>query len=794
MTTKIGDRLARVEDDKLLRGRGRFVDDIRFPDMLHAAFVRSPLAHARLRGLDVGAARALPGVHAVFTYADIRAVTVTDRIPASLPSGMIRFHVDPPFLAHGEVCYFGEPLAVVIADSRRVAEDAARLVEPDLEPLPAVVDPRRGVAADSPKARLECPDNLVAQAAIKYGDVDAAFARAPVRIAECFSLEKGGGHSIEARGVVAHHDALEDRLTVWDSTQMPHRIRALLVAALGLAESQVRVVAPDVGGGFGPKAIVHPEELVIPVAAMLLGRPVKWVEDRYESFAATVHERMQIWDVEAAASAEGRLLAIRGKLYHDHGASTPYGVALPYNAATNLVGPYALPAFQLDIALCLTNMVSASSTRGAGRPQGTFVMERLLDRIAAKLGLARDEVRRRNLIQPGQMPYTTPIVQRDGQAMTYDSGDYPEAQRRALEAAGWADFPARQAAARQEGRWIGIGLANYVEATGRGPFESASVRIGVSGKVVVTTGATAQGQGVKTMLTQLVASALSVAPASIEVIDGDTSASPLGLGAFASRQAVTAGSAAFLAAREVVDKAKQAAAAMMEVAVDDLDLRDGEVVVKGVSQMKRSLKEIAQALAGNPGFAMPGNLPPGLAAAVDFQPAALTYNNGSHVVEAEVDIETGAVKLNRYVILHDCGRMINPTMVEGQVLGAVVHGIGATLFEWMRYDENGQPLTGTYADYLLPTADVLPRFEILHMETPTPLNPLGVKGAGESGTIGAPAAIVAAIEDALAPLGVTIRELPVTPARLQRLIQAARARSDVDPVRPGAQADAKAAS
>ncbi len=794
MTVKVGDRLPRIEDERLLRGRGRFVDDIRFPDMLHAAFVRSPLAHARLRGLDVTQARALPGVHAVRAYEDVRAVAVCDRIPAALPSGIIRFHVDPTYLAHGEVCDVGEPLAVVIADSRRIAEDAARLVEPDLDPLPAVVDPRRGVAADAPKARLECPDNLVAQAAIDYGDVDAAFARAPVRVAECFSLEKGGGHSIEARGVVARHDELEDRLTVWDSTQMPHRIRALLVAAFGLDETQVRVVAPDVGGGFGPKAIVHPEELVIAAAAMLLRRPVKWIEDRYESFAATVHERMQIWDVEVAASAEGRLLAIRGRLYHDHGACTPYGVALPYNAATNLVGPYVLPAFHLDIALCLTNMVAASATRGAGRPQGTFVMERLLDRIATQLGLPRDEVRRRNFIQPAQMPFTTPIVQRDGQAMTYDSGDYPEAQRRALEASGWADFPARQATARREGRWIGIGLANYVEATGRGPFESASVRIGVSGKVVVTTGATAQGQGVKTMLTQLVASALSIEPALIEVIDGDTSASPLGMGAFASRQAVTAGNATFLAARQVADKAKQAAAAMLEVAADDLDLCDGHVVVKGVPDLKRSLKDIACALAGNPGFAMPGNLPPGLAAAVDFQPAALTYNNGSHVVEVEVDIDTGAVKLNRYVVLHDCGRMINPTMVEGQVLGAVVHGIGATLFEWMRYDQNGQPLTGTYADYLLPTADVLPRIEILHMETPTPLNPLGVKGAGESGTIGAPAAIVAAIENALAPFCVTIRELPVTPARLLRLIQAARTRSDAVAVHEKAHVIAKAPS
>jgi carbon-monoxide dehydrogenase large subunit len=357
--------------------------------------------------------------------------------------------------------------------------------------------------------------------------------------------------------------------------------------------------------------------------------------------------------------------------------------------------------------------------------------------------------------------------------MTYDSGDYPECQRRALAAAGWADFPARREAARKQGRRLGIGLGNYVEGTGRGPFESAAVRIGPSGKIFVTTGAAAQGQGTRTMLAQLAAGVLGVRPQQIHVTDGDTAASPLGLGAYASRQAVTAGNAVHLAALMVADKARQAASTMLEVAADDLELVDGEVRLKGVPQMKRTLAEVAHALSGVPGFALPGNMAPGLAAAADFQPPALTYTNGAHVVEAEVDGETGGVRLTRYVIVHDCGRMINPMMVEGQVHGAVVHGIGATLLEWMLYDPGGQPLTVTFADYLLPTVDVVPPIEIHHMESPTPLNPLGVKGAAESGTIGAPAAIVSAIEDALRPLKVRIRELPVTPARLQALIQAA---------------------
>jgi carbon-monoxide dehydrogenase large subunit len=572
---------------------------------------------------------------------------------------------------------------------------------------------------------------------------------------------------------MARFDAAEDVLTVWDGTQMPHRAKAVLVEVLGLAERQVRVIAPDVGGGFGPKAVFHPEELAVPAAALLVGAPVKWIEDRAESFIASVGERNQVWEAEAAFDADGRLLGIRGRVCHDHGAYTPYGVALPYNAATNLIGPYVLPAYRIDILSCMTNMPPGTPTRGAGRPQGTFVMERLLDRAAAEFGLGRDEIRRRNLIPAARMPYPTPVRQRDGGAMTYDSGDYPECQRRALAAAGWTDFPARREAARREGRLIGIGLGNYVEGTGRGPFESAAISIGPSGRIAVATGATAQGQGVKTMLAQLAADVLHVEPAAIHVVAGDTAATPLGLGAFASRQAVTAGNAVHRAAQILADKIKRTAAALLEASTDDLELAGGMVRVKGVPGLKRSFAEIARALSGVPGLALPGGLAPGLAAAIDFEPPAMTYTNGTHVVEAEVDRATGAVRLNRYVVVHDCGCVINPMMLDGQVLGGVVNGIGMTLLEWMRYDADGQPLTVNYADYLLPTADTVPAVEVHHMESPSPANPLGVKGAAESGTIGAPAAIVSAIEDALSPLGIVIRDLPVTPARLVALIAAA---------------------
>ncbi len=765
--------MVRVEDEPLLRGQGRFVDDLDIPGALNVAFLRSPIAHGRLKGIDTSSAKILPGVHAVLTFADLRPLLASDRIPQSLPSGAIRFHVDPYVLAKDEVTYVGEPVAMVVADSRRVAEDAIALIVLDLEELPAVTDPFAGLEAGAPRARMDCPDNLVARQSIDYGDVDGAFSKAAHRFKGRFRLHKGGGHSMETRGIAVRIDPVDDTLMIYANTQAPHRAKQILVAALGIGEQRIRVVAPDTGGGFGPKGTLHPEELALPAAALLLRRPLKWIEDRRENFVATVAERDQDWDMEMAVDANGRMLALRGRLCHDHGSSTPYGVALAFNAGTNVIGPYVLPAYRLDINWCLTNFVPCAPTRGAGRPQGTYVMERLLDAVAAKLGIARDEVRLRNMIQASQMPYAIPIKQRDGSTMIYDSGDYPECQRRALVAGGWTDFPARQAAARKLGRYIGLGLANYVEATGRGPFESASLRVGASGRIVITTGASAQGQGTKSMLTQLAMDILGVKPEEIDVIAGDTAGTALGFGAFASRQAVTAGNAVHLAAVAVRDKAIKAAAEMLEASAEDLELKDGAVQVKGVPEMQKTLAQIAHAIGGVPGFGLPPGVTPGLAVSIDFPAPALTYCNGTHICEAEVDPETGHVRLIRYIVVHDSGRIINPMIVDGQVMGAVAHGIGATLYEWMRFDEQGQPQTVTYGDYLLPSTDTVPPIEVIHMESPTPLNPLGVKGAAESGTIAAPAAVVSAVEDALRPFGVLIRDLPLTPERLLTLIRAA---------------------
>ena len=535
------------------------------------------------------------------------------------------------------------------------------------------------------------------------------------------------------------------------------------------------MVAPDTGGGFGPKATFYPEELALPAAALLLRQPLKWMEDRRENFVATGGERDQVWDMEMAVDAEGRMLALRGRLCHDHGACTPYGVALAYNAGTNVIGPYVLPAYRLDINWCLTNFVPCAPTRGAGRPQGMYVMERLLDAVAAKLGIARDEVRRRNMIQPSQMPYATPIKQRDGSTMTYDSGDYPECQRRALDAGGWADFPARQEAARQEGRYLGLGLANYVEGTGRGPFESAALRVGASGQIVVTTGASAQGQGVKSMLAQLVGDVLGVPPEDIDVIAGDTAGTALGFGAFASRQAVTAGNAVHLAAIAVRDKAIKAAAEMLEASADDLELKDGAVQVKGVPQMRKTLGADRARHRRRAGLRAAERRDAGACRRRSTFPApALTYCNGTHVCEAEVDPETGDGAAHP---LHRGARQRPHHQSDDRRRpGAWARSRTASA----RRSTNGCASTSRASRRPSPTATICcraptpcRRSRSIHMESPTPLNPLGVKGAAESGTIAAPAAIVSAVEDALRPFGVRIRDLPLTPERLLTLIRAA---------------------
>jgi aerobic carbon-monoxide dehydrogenase large subunit len=770
-TQFIGSPVKRIEDRPLLAGTGRFVADLRFPDMLEAAFVRSPHAHAAIRRIDVSAARRHPGVHAVLTLADLSPVLSSDRLPLQFRTAQLPPDITPLVLAKDEVSFVGEAVAVVVAPTRYIAEDAAALVVVDYEPLPAISDCRQALAPDAPRAHCARASNVLIEFKQSYGDVEAAFARAPRRASVHLKQHRGGAHSIEGRGAIASYDVNEDRLTLWSSTQLAHEVRAFLMKLLTLDENQLRVVAPDVGGGFGAKFVMYPEEVTLAASCLLLRRPIKWIEDRREHFLAAVQERDQYWDLEVAFDDDGHLLGVRGSLIHDEGAFTPQGINLPYNASTALPGPYMLPAFQIDVRVVETNKVATMPVRGAGYPEGAFAMERLLDRIADDLGLDRGEVRRRNLVPPEKMPYTCPLKTRAGSSITLDSGDFPSYQRMALDAIDHAGFPERQQRGRHDGRYLGLGIGNGIKGTGRGPFESGIVRIGRSGRISVYTGAMPMGQGIRTALAQICAEQFGVDPGNVAVAAGDTSVIPYGQGGFASRQTITAGSAVHMAAVAVREKALKVAAHLLEVGVDDLELRDGRIEIAGAPGSGLSLREIAEAVSGVPGYAMPGKFEPGLESMQSFLPNALTYGGGCHAVEVEVDIETCGVTILRYVLVNDSGRLINPMIVEGQLVGGTVHAIGNALYEWMAYDDQAQPVTTTFADYVMPTATELPRIEVKFAEFPSPLNPLGVKGVGESGCVPAAGAIISAVENALAPFGVRIAEYPVTPARLFALLQ-----------------------
>lgn len=763
----LGAAVRRLEDPRLITGRGQFVDDLPMGGVLHAAFVRSPHAHARITGFDAQAARGLPGVVAVFTGADIGGAAPT---PELLPSPMILQPRTQAPLASEAVHYVGEAVAIVVAESRAVAEDATAMVTVDYEPLDPMVDARRALAPGAPLAHEGAPDNRVAAMSARFGNADVVFAAAPHVFRNSFALHRGGCHSMECRGVLARPDPLGGRLDVWSSTQSPYMVRRMLAQYLGRDENAVRVAAPDVGGGFGPKAVVYPEEYAVPLAAIALGRPVKWIEDRREHFVATTQQRDQWYDLEVAADGEGRLLAVRGRCVHDNGAYLPYGLVLPSTAIGSFPGPYALQALDIAVDVVFTNFVPNTPVRGAGRPNACFVLERLADRVARELGLSRAEVRRRSFVRVDQFPYETGIKGRDGAPISYDSGDYAACLDTALGMIG-PDFRERQARARAQGRYIGLGVASYVEDTGLAPFEGATIRVQPNGKILLQTGAAAQGQGHKTAFAQICADLLGVRPEDVSVEAGDTAAFPLGVGTIASRIAVTGGSSVHMAATQVRAKAIKVAAKMLEASEADLELEDGAVRLVGTDRHV-GLGEIAGKLAGIFGIPMPAGIEPGLAATAFFEARQTTFANGTNACEVEVDIETGQVKILRYVVAHDCGKLINPMLVDGQIRGGVVHGIGNALYERMLYDESGQPLSTNYGEYLLPLATEMPRIEIAHLESPSPRNPLGVKGAGEGGTIPAAACVISAIEDALAPFNVRLSHHPVSPPDILAAIEA----------------------
>ena len=772
MTDLVGQSVARLEDRDLLCGKGRFVADIKMPGMLHACFVRSPHAHANIVAVDKSAALELPGAVAVLIGSDIRALAPNDRLVVALPDRTYKQQRDRPILAADEAVHVGEAIAMVLADDAYVAEDAAGLVEVQFDVLPVVSDARAALSPDAPPVHRGATDNLVAAFITGYGDVDAAFARAAHVIKDSYWLHRGCAHAMECRGCISSYDRLDDKLTLWSSTQTPLVAARLLGELLGRDEGSVRVIAPDVGGGFGPKLVFYPEEAAVAIAALITGRPVKWIEDRREHFIATTQERDQYWDAEIALDRDGKILGVRGSLVHDHGAYTARGLTVPQGAAAALSLAYVVPAYRLDVKAALTNKVPVTPVRGAGQPQGVFVMERLLDRAAQALDIDRADIRRRNLVPAAAMPCKKDFVTRGGVPVVLDSGDYPACQAEALARAGWDDFSRRQSAARRAGRHLGIGLANFVEATGRGPYEQVRVRVTGSGAIEVATGVAAMGQSTRTMLAQIVADRLGGAIDRVVVKAGDSGQGTMGFGSFNSRQAVVAGSSAHVAAMKVREKVLLAAGHLLEVDAGDLDIAGDRVVLKGAKDVSLPLAEIARTMAGAPGFVLPGDLPPGLEATENVVLDRMTYANGTAVAEVEVDVKTAAVKVTRIVFVHDAGRLINPMIAEGQIVGGIVHGIGNALYEWMAYDAAAQPLTTTLADYLLVTAGEMPALDLGHRETPTPLNPLGIKGVGEAGVLPIPAAIVSAVENALASFNIRLSQFPIRPRDLAEMLAA----------------------
>ncbi len=781
MSTRVmGAPVRRNEDPRLLTGRALFVDDVHLIGMLHVAFYRSPYAHGRITGIDTSAAAVRPGVVAVYRADDLGDYWKPGPLLVPPPPTKHRvFHEATQVpLAKEKVRHVGEPIVMVVAESRYLAEDAVGDVRVDVEPLDAVVDLERALDPDAPVVHDRLGSNLAAHVIQEKGEYDRARRAAHRVIVRRFHYDRGASAPIENRGIVAEWDEKNEELTVWDTTQAPIPIRNGLARMLGLLESQVRVVAPFIGGGFGPKIMMfYPEEVLLPWAAMRLGRPLKWIEDRHESFYATTQERGQVHDAELAVAKDGTILGVKDVFLHDTGAYDPYGLTVPINSQCTLLGPYVVPAYYSEFKAVFTNKTIVTPVRGAGRQHGVFVMERLLDAAAKELGIDRVEIRRRNYIPKDRFPYDHEIVFQDSAPLTYDSGDYLPALQKAVQMIGYDDFVTReQPRLRANGRHVGLGIVSYVEGTGIGPYEGARVTVEPGGKVRLATGVGTQGQGHFTVFAQVVAEVLGVAVEDVHVTTGDTREFHWGTGTFASRGAVVAGSACHAAAESVRDKIVQLASDELEVAPGDLELIGGVVRVKGSPDQAIPLGELA--VRANPlrGAVTPGTQP-GLEATAYFGPECGSTASGVHAMLVEVDVETALVEIKRYVVVHDCGRVINPLLVEGQIHGGVAHGIGNAFYEQLVYDESGQLLNASFMDYLLPTATDVPRIETVHVETPSPLNPLGVKGVGEAGAIPTGALFAQAVEDALADLGVEINEMPLSPNRLFEIIRDARERT-----------------
>jgi CO/xanthine dehydrogenase Mo-binding subunit len=791
----IGSSVVRREDARLLTGSGRYLDDLGH-DALAVAFVRSPHAHARILDLDVTATLDVDGLVAIYTWEDLAEADerngshVGETLPLLIPHPSIVAARTAYPLARGEVNHVGEAIAMVVATDRYVAEDVVDRITVRYELLPAVV----GVAGAREARHLvheDAPGNVAAHLVQQVGDAPAAIAAAPHRLALDLDVERSLCSPMEGRGVLAHWDADEQTLRVWSSTQTSTGLRAALAAKLALPLASIHCTAPDVGGGFGVK-IVHPwpEEVLVAWATRTLGRDVKWVEDRREHFVSSAHERQALLHVEVGFDDDGRMLGLDVTFWHDNGAYLPYGVIVPINTSTQLLGPYKPGAYRVEFSSLYTNTVLVTPYRGAGRPQGVYAMERTLDAIARTLGKDRADVRAVNFIQPDEMPYDHHLTFQDGRPLIYDSGDYPAALKMIKELIGWDEFEAFRAAARAKGRRVGIGLGCYVEGTGPGPYEGAHVAVETSGRVNVAIGLTTQGQGHQTVFAQVVAEVLGVSMDDVHVTSGDTRRFGYAVGTFASRAAVMSGNAVALAAGKVRQKALRIAADALEVDPADLEIVDGDVRVVGAPDTHIALGTIAvlsnplryafdanaaaatQFAGGGPGDDAPpigDDDEPGLEATDYYSPVRSTFAAGMHAAIVETDPQTAEITVLRYAVVHDCGTLINPMVVEGQIHGGVAQGIGGALYERLVYDEAGQLLNASFMDFLMPYASEIPEIETGHLQTLSPLNPLGVKGAGEAGVIPAMAVFAAAIEDAE---GFPITRMPISPSELWTLRQA----------------------
>ncbi len=773
-TRYFGQRIKRNEDLRLLTGQALFVDDVELPNMLHAAFYRSSYAHGRINSIDVSAAKARPGVVGVYTAEDLGDYWQPGPLlvppPPTIERKIFNQRTQAP-LAKDKVRHAGEPIVMVVAESRYLAEDALADIWVDIDPLPAVVDLEYALSDEAPLIHEDLPSNLAAHVIQEKGNYEEAVKQADLVIKRRLLYDRGTAAAMENRGIVAQWDHKSGQLTVWDTTQAPIFIRNGLAAMLGLSEHQVRVIAPFIGGGFGPKIMMfYPEETLLPWVSMRLNRPVKWIEDRQENFFATTQERGQIHDVELALTKEGRILGLKQVFIHDSGAYDPYGLTVPINSQANALGPYDTPNYYGEFRVAFTNKPIVTPYRGAGRQHGVFVIERLLDIAAKELGLSPVDIRRRNFILPEAFPYSHDIIFQDFAPLTYDSGNYQPALDKAVELIGYEQFVAEeQPRLRAQGKKVGIGIAAYVEGTGIGPYEGARITVGGSGKVSVVTGIGTQGQGHFTSFAQIVADEVGVDVRDVHLVTGDTDQFHWGAGTFASRGAVVAGSAIHAAAGEVRKKILKLAGEKLEAAAEDLELTDGEVRVKGAPKTAIKLGDLARQANPLRGAVKPGT-EPGLEATAYFGPESGTTANGVHALIVEVDPETLLVQIKKYVVVHDCGRVINPLILDGQIHGGVAQGIGNAFYEQLHFDENGQLLNASFMDFLLPTSLDVPQIEIGHVETPSPLNPLGIKGAGEAGAIPAAAVFAQAVENALQAEGIEIFEIPLSPNRLFELV------------------------